>query len=334
MIAAIETARLRLIPGTVELLDAFLEDRGRLAARLGVAVPPDFPVFPEGIRFGREALAADAANVGWAPWFFVARAGRVVIGDGGFKGPPLADGSVEIGYALTAAYRRQGYGLEAVGGLVEWAFGHPEVREVRAETLPDNAASIALLRRLGMRRVGEGEDGGSGWCGGRSGGEACPGLRAGERAREHPSRRTPTGDRPPLPGVPPCAGEGEDVAPAAPCLGGCRVVWRSARDILLAAAVPLRDGRPGPTADEGRLRAGRGAPRRRRGRATIMDAGRGQPHLLRPIGRALLLRRPRCGGRGLLKNWFNLQERCPVCGLVTNRGSRAIAGSAASRPIS
>ena len=41
---------------------------------------------------------------------------------------------------------------------------------------------------------------------------------------------------------------------------------------------------------------------------------------LRMIGRAFLLRCPRCGGRGILRNWFNLQHRCPTCRLVLNRG--------------
>jgi uncharacterized protein (DUF983 family) len=38
------------------------------------------------------------------------------------------------------------------------------------------------------------------------------------------------------------------------------------------------------------------------------------------MGRALLLRCPRCGGRNVMRNWFNLKEQCPSCGLVFNRG--------------
>jgi uncharacterized protein (DUF983 family) len=32
------------------------------------------------------------------------------------------------------------------------------------------------------------------------------------------------------------------------------------------------------------------------------------------LGRALLLRCPRCGGRGWIKAWFKRYERCPTCG--------------------
>ena len=46
------------------------------------------------------------------------------------------------------------------------------------------------------------------------------------------------------------------------------------------------------------------------------------------LGRALLLRCPNCGSRGLLRNWFHLHERCPQCGLrVEREGSDYMAGS-------
>lgn len=40
----------------------------------------------------------------------------------------------------------------------------------------------------------------------------------------------------------------------------------------------------------------------------------------RLTGRALLLRCPRCGHGGILRDWFHLKERCPTCGLLLDRG--------------
>ncbi len=40
----------------------------------------------------------------------------------------------------------------------------------------------------------------------------------------------------------------------------------------------------------------------------------------RKIGRALLLRCPRCGSGGVLKTWFSLEQRCPTCNLALGRG--------------
>ncbi|MDY7102057.1 MAG: DUF983 domain-containing protein [Actinomycetota bacterium] len=35
--------------------------------------------------------------------------------------------------------------------------------------------------------------------------------------------------------------------------------------------------------------------------------------------RALVLRCPNCGSRGLFVNWFTMRERCPTCGLASER---------------
>ena len=43
----------------------------------------------------------------------------------------------------------------------------------------------------------------------------------------------------------------------------------------------------------------------------------------RKVGRALLLKCPRCGSCGVLKSWFSLQPRCPSCNLAFGRGEDA-----------
>jgi uncharacterized protein (DUF983 family) len=37
------------------------------------------------------------------------------------------------------------------------------------------------------------------------------------------------------------------------------------------------------------------------------------------IWRALRLRCPHCGSKGIFRNWFNLMDRCPRCGLHLHR---------------
>ena len=37
------------------------------------------------------------------------------------------------------------------------------------------------------------------------------------------------------------------------------------------------------------------------------------------VWRAMLLRCPHCGGKGILANWFHLKDRCPRCGLHLHR---------------
>ncbi len=42
----------------------------------------------------------------------------------------------------------------------------------------------------------------------------------------------------------------------------------------------------------------------------------------RMVGRALLLRCPRCGSRGLLRHWLAARERCPRCAVRVDRGEK------------
>jgi uncharacterized protein (DUF983 family) len=54
----------------------------------------------------------------------------------------------------------------------------------------------------------------------------------------------------------------------------------------------------------------------------------GSRRLVLMLGRALALRCPNCGSRGLLASWFRMKERCPQCGLrVEREGSDYMAGS-------
>ncbi len=62
---------------------------------------------------------------------------------------------VDIGYALLPAGRGRGYASEATRAVMDWAVAHG-IAPVVAIVNPDNAASIAVLRKLGLvadRRV-------------------------------------------------------------------------------------------------------------------------------------------------------------------------------------
>ena len=45
------------------------------------------------------------------------------------------------------------------------------------------------------------------------------------------------------------------------------------------------------------------------------------PSASRRISRALGLRCPECGGRGLFRHWLRLKPRCPTCELRLDRGT-------------
>jgi ribosomal-protein-alanine N-acetyltransferase len=153
----IRTPRLELIAETAELAITEFSGGRQLSAALDAEVP-EWP--PEGIADAMALFAAqlqrDPALAGWLSWYWIlvdpATGRRTLIGSGGFTSPPV-DGTVATGYSLLPDYRGKGYATEAVRALADWAFSHPAVLKIIAETLPDNEPSIRVLHRAGFRRA-------------------------------------------------------------------------------------------------------------------------------------------------------------------------------------
>jgi ribosomal-protein-alanine N-acetyltransferase len=103
----------------------------------------------------RDQLARDPASAEWIARAAVAEPEGVVVGHGGFHGPPDADGMVEVAYSVDPAYRRRGYARAMLAALLERAAAEPAVRVVRASISPDNVASLATIAGFGFARVGE-----------------------------------------------------------------------------------------------------------------------------------------------------------------------------------
>ena len=93
------------------------------------------------------------------PWIhgfaIVSRESGQCIGQCGFKAAPDADGVVEIAYGIAPGHKGKGYATEAAQALVRFAFACPEVRTVRAHTLPQGAASARVLAKCGFRYTGD-----------------------------------------------------------------------------------------------------------------------------------------------------------------------------------
>lgn len=144
------------MPFSRDLLRLALTDRDALEQRLSARVLPlwhkdhQVKILTNVLR----ALEADPGSCVWRFYLLLHAADRAVIGDAGFKGPPDHDGTIEIGYGIVPAYRRQGYTFEAAQALVTWAFSHPQVARVTAWCDDDNVGSIRILEKLGMRRRG------------------------------------------------------------------------------------------------------------------------------------------------------------------------------------
>jgi [ribosomal protein S5]-alanine N-acetyltransferase len=102
------------------------------------------------------ALAMDVAadDESRTGWLIVMRETGEVIGDCGWRGGPDSAGDAELGYLLATPFRRNGYGAEAVDGLIRWCGPQPGVRRLVASVLPGNTASRRLLTALHFTLLG------------------------------------------------------------------------------------------------------------------------------------------------------------------------------------
>lgn len=153
------TDRLTLIPHTVELLLAEIHDHEELARILSATVPENWP--PEStvdaLPFFLSCVESSPDQVGWFGWYAMTtktdETTSILVGGGGFMGPPEG-GAVQMGYSVIEQYNRKGFATEMVGGLVNWAFAHPECTVVSAETEWANPSSVRVLEKNGFTRVG------------------------------------------------------------------------------------------------------------------------------------------------------------------------------------
>jgi len=150
----LESARLKLIPLTYELVKAAVTEPAETGRLLGATVAPGWPGpdYAEVLATKLMAWEQYGAPEDWGG-LVLHKGDNRIIGDAGFHGAADPTGTVEIGYSIAPDYRRQGYASEIARALVDWALARPEVRRVIARIEPENLPSIRVAERLGMRLV-------------------------------------------------------------------------------------------------------------------------------------------------------------------------------------
>jgi RimJ/RimL family protein N-acetyltransferase len=139
-----------------------------LAAILDVDIsdawPPDL-YDDDAVRWTLAQLGDRVDGGPYGFYYLIRRAdggGRgTLIGVGGFKGPPNADGEVELGYGVLTEFQRQGFASEAVQAWIERAFADPAITTVVGQTLASLTASIGVMEKAGFRLAGSGADEGA-----------------------------------------------------------------------------------------------------------------------------------------------------------------------------
>ncbi|MCV7417209.1 GNAT family N-acetyltransferase [Mycolicibacterium litorale] len=147
-----------MLPATLEHLTTLRSDRAAFGELLGAAVPDGWPEFPESIEFTIEKLTEHPHQADWWMHFFLADGGALLVGSGGFVGPPR-NGVVEIGYEIAPEFRERGLATAAARAMIDKAVSASGgLTTVIAHTLAHENPSTGVLRRLGFTRVAEIED--------------------------------------------------------------------------------------------------------------------------------------------------------------------------------
>ena len=87
-------------------------------------------------------------------WAVELRDGGAVVGATLCKPVPGGDGEHEIGWHVFPAHQRKGYAAEIGRGAAAYGFDVLGLDEVIAVVVPDNVASLAVARAIGMQARG------------------------------------------------------------------------------------------------------------------------------------------------------------------------------------
>jgi RimJ/RimL family protein N-acetyltransferase len=93
------------------------------------------------------------ALLGYGTWAVVRQRDDAAIGEIGLWNPEGGPG-LEIGWALTRSAWGRGYATEAAHAAVQWAWSALGRVKLIAVIRPENGASIAVARKLGMHEAG------------------------------------------------------------------------------------------------------------------------------------------------------------------------------------
>ncbi len=162
VMGALVTPRLDLVPMTLAIVEAvMLGDREGAERAAGLKFPEAWPgraLVERAFSASLERIREDPERRLWGDRLLLLRDDtahvRTLVGSVVFHGRPDDDGIAEIGYGVDEAQQGKGYATEAVRASVAWAFEQGGTRVVRATTLPWHVASIRVLEKVGMARVG------------------------------------------------------------------------------------------------------------------------------------------------------------------------------------
>jgi RimJ/RimL family protein N-acetyltransferase len=108
---------------------------------------------PDGVRAEIEEMAGRLPGEpgGWVQFTVEERETGRLVGDIGLSPADGEPGVIKVGYTIAPAFQGRGYASEAIGALVDYAFGTLGADVVRAYASAENVPSIRVAEKVGMR---------------------------------------------------------------------------------------------------------------------------------------------------------------------------------------
>lgn len=151
--------RIELINCNRKILEIISEGNDELSNYLNVNVIDKWTAFGDQI-FGLtlQAVIKDPDSQKWFAYLPIETRSNTLIGTCGYKGPPDENGTVEIGYEVSEKFRNRGLATEMAEILIKTAFEDKRVKAILAHTMPEENASVKVLKKCNFHFVKEVND--------------------------------------------------------------------------------------------------------------------------------------------------------------------------------
>jgi RimJ/RimL family protein N-acetyltransferase len=124
---------------------------------------------PNGVRAEIREMAPRRPGEpgGWVQFTVEDLSDGALVGDVGLSPADGEPGVIKVGYTIDPRFQGRGYATEAVAALVDYSFSTLDADVVRAYAGAENAPSIRVMEKVGMRLIERfhGSDDGETWTG-------------------------------------------------------------------------------------------------------------------------------------------------------------------------
>lgn len=100
-------------------------------------------------------VQANPENIRWYYRIIVDRSRNIAVGSVSFHAAPDENGMVEIGIGIAPEEQGNGFATEALGAMWNWVIHEPAVKLLRYTVSPENAPSMAIIKKFEFPQVGE-----------------------------------------------------------------------------------------------------------------------------------------------------------------------------------